>query len=103
VATDRHESPSLEQAFAEVSADSWETWGEAMAHPDRVEKVSTVLTETMTRTLADRTLLSFFIRPPKVAQFLLVEAKSYSGFGRQLSTHVTTHDEYSVENPRREI
>ena len=97
MAIDRHEPPSLEQAFAEVSADSWETWGETMAHPDRVEKVSMVLMETMTRTLADRTLLSFFIRPPKVAQFSLVEAKSYSGFGHQLPTHMITYYEYSVE------
>ena len=97
MAIDRHEPPSLEQAFGEVSADSWETWGETMAHPDRVEKVSMVLMETMTRTLADRTLLSFFIRPPKVAQFSLVEAKSYSGFGHQLPTHVISHYEYSVE------
>ena len=97
VAINRHEPPSLEQAFAEVSADSWETWGETMVHPDRVEKVSMVLMETMTRTLADRTMLSFFIRPPKVAQSSLVEAKSYSGFGHQLPTHVITHYEYSVE------
>lgn len=97
VAVERDESPALEQAFAEVGADSWETWGEGMARPDCVEKVSAVLSETMTRTLANRTLLSFFIRPPKVAQFSLVEAKSYSGLGRQLATHVTTHDEYSVE------
>jgi hypothetical protein len=97
VAIDRDESPALEEAFAEVGADSWETWGEAMARPDCVEKVSAVLSETMIRTLADRTLLSFFIRPPKVAQFSMVGVKSYSGYGRPLPTHVTTHDEYSVE------
>jgi hypothetical protein len=97
VAIDRDESPALEEAFAELGADSWETWGEAMARPDCVEKVSAVLSETMIRTLADRTLLSFFIRAPKVAQFSMVGVKSYSGYGRPLPTHVTTCDEYSVE------
>jgi hypothetical protein len=65
VAIDRHEPPSLEQAFGEVSADSWETWGETMAHPYRVAKVSMMLMETMTPDLSGSNAALVFYQAAK--------------------------------------
>lgn len=88
--------PGDEAALNEVAADSWQGWVRAMALPKNVEAIGGALFDHIFKTLKDRTLLSFFVKPTAPGEFRAWGPSASSGAGRKLPTRVVQGDGHTV-------
>ena len=83
-------------ALIEMGARNWQEWATEMATPERLIHVAQVLADLAADTLANRTLISFFIQSPAEGKFLSWGPRAASGIGRKLPVKVSEGDGYTV-------
>lgn len=83
-------------ALAEVGVGTWGEWASAIVRTSHLDRLAKELAEITKTDLADRTLLSFFIRSPIAGKFSMWGPWATTGAGRKLPTRVIECDGYSV-------
>jgi len=89
-------APESVAALVEFGVSTWSEWATAMAMPERVHQLAGELANAAAKALANRSLISFFIKAPIPGKFSMWGPGASSGAGRKLPTRVIEREGYSV-------